>query len=495
MESKKCAVIGSGLGGLAVAIRLAVRGISVDLFEKNSYPGGKASQIKENCFRFDAGPSVLTMPFVLEDLFKCANENINNYLDLNRLKINCKYFYDDKTVINAYSDQNDFINELNIKTSEKEENIRRFFNQTKKIYELTAPIFLFNKLWKPKEIFNANTLKKFLRLDKIDLTRTMHESISKYLSDERVIKLFDRYATYNGSNPYTAPSILNVISYVENGLGAYIPDKGINSITEALYNLALKLNIKFNFGYEVKKINTSNRKVIGLKVNGKNLDYDFVISNADIRFTYEKLLNIPKVNSKNKFKNIELSSSAIVFYWGVKGKYKDLEIHNIFFSNNYQKEFDDIFNKKIIPEDPTIYVYISSKFNKTDAPEGYENWFVMVNAPYNSDQNWEAELKALKCKILKKINEYLGTDINYKIVFEKTLTPRDIEDKTNSYNGSIYGTSSNSKYSAFFRHQNKSKNIKGLYFTGGSVHPGGGIPLVLLSAKNASELISKYELN
>jgi phytoene desaturase len=493
MEIKKCAVIGSGLGGLAASIRLAAGGVSVDIFEKNPYPGGKTSQISENGFRFDSGPSVLTMPFVLAGLFESAGDNIDNYLKLKKIKINCKYFYHDGTVINAYSDQDDFIKELISKTSEKEENIRKYFDQTKIIYDLTAPIFLFSKLWKPKQVFNSYAFKNFLKLNKRDLTKTMHESNSKYLSDERVIKLFDRYATYNGSNPYTAPSVLNIINYVENGLGTYIPEKGVNSITEALYNLAVKFNVKFNFNSEVKRINTLNRKVIGLKVRNEDLNYDFIISNADVNFTYDKLLNIPRHNSK--VKRQEPSSSALVFYWGVKGNYKDLEIHNILFSENYEKEFEQIFEKKVIPEDPTIYIYISSKFNKTDAPEGYENWFVMVNSPYNRGQHWDAELISLKAKVLKRLKEYLGIDLKEKIVFEKTLSPKDIEDKTNSEKGSIYGASSNSKYSAFFRHQNKSKIIDGLYFTGGSVHPGGGIPLVLLSAKIAAELITKYELN
>ena len=495
MVKKKCAIIGSGLGGLAAAIRLSVMGFEVDVYEKNSCPGGKADQILENGFRFDSGPSVLTMPFVLEELFQSAGVHINDFIKLKKLEINCKYFYDDKTIINAYSDQKEFINELVNKTSEQEENILKLFNQTKNIYELTAPIFLFNKLWEPKEIFNKKSLKLFMKLNKPDLMRTMHESNSKYLTDPKVIQLFDRYATYNGSNPYSAPSVLNVISHVENLIGAFVPKKGIHSITEALYELALKLNVKFYFDQDVTKIIISNNSVEGIQINNEKIEYDFVVSNADVNFTSKNLLGISDAQSKYDHDLKEPSSSAIVFYWGIKGSHKELEIHNILFSSDYKKEFDDIFIKKIIPDDPTIYIYCSSKFNNDDAPAGYENWFVMINTPYNSGQNWEDETEKLKEKVIIKIKKILGIDLTQKIVFENTLTPKCIEEKTNSLKGSIYGMSSNSKYSAFFRKKNISSKFNHLYFVGGSVHPGGGIPLVLLSAKIASGLIYKRELN
>jgi phytoene dehydrogenase-like protein len=177
----------------------------------------------------------------------------------------------------------------------------------------------------------------------------------------------------------------------------------------------------------------------------------------------------------------------------VEGIHPDLEIHNILFSQDYKEEFNDIFQRKSTPDDPTIYIYISGKFNPDDAPGNFENWFVMINAPYNNGQYWEKEIDKTRKSIIKKINEMLGIDISAKIVFEKIMSPPDFESRTNSTKGSIYGISSNSKFSAFFRHQNRSGKYKGLYFTGGSVHPGGGIPLVLLSGKITDSLIAQYE--
>ncbi len=192
-----------------------------------------------------------------------------------------------------------------------------------------------------------------------------------------------------------------------------------------------------------------------------------------------------------KYSKLEPSLSGIVFYWGVKGTHKNLEIHNILFSQNYKNEFEDIFDKKISPNDPTVYIYISSKFNKNHSPNETENWFVMVNSSYISNQNWGEEISKTRQRILKKINDFLGIDLNDKILFEKVLSPFEIEKQTNSYRGSIYGISSNNKYAAFLRHPNRSKKYKGLYFCGGSAHPGGGIPLVILSGKIAAESLIK----
>jgi phytoene desaturase len=495
MEKKNCAVIGSGLGGLAAAIRLANRGHKVEVFEKNSLPGGKASQIKEQGFRFDTGPSLLTLPFVLEELFENVGEKLSSYIAIKSLDINCKYFYPDSTIINGYSNIDKFIGEITSKTYENEENLHNFFKCSKAVYDLTADLFLFNSLSEPRNFISKKTLGILKQINKLDLFRTLHRSNTKALEDKRVVQLFDRYATYNGSNPYSAPATLKIIQHVENGLGAYISEQGIYSITETLYKLALKLGVKFYFNENVEKILLKNGKVTGLKTYSGKIGFDIIISNADINFTYKQLLEDKDSFSTGIYRRLEPSSSAIVFYWGIEGIHPNLEIHNILFSRNYQQEFNEIFRKKTVPYDPTVYIYISSKFKIDDAPRNFENWYVMINAPYINGQNWDWEIDKARKSIAMKINDVLGIDVSNKIVFEKVMSPPDIEGSTNSTRGSIYGISSNSKISAFLRHQNRSKRYKGLYFTGGSVHPGGGIPLVLLSGKIVDSLITKYELN
>ena len=205
------------------------------------------------------------------------------------------------------------------------------------------------------------------------------------------------------------------------------------------------------------------------------------------------LLGDTTSRAAKRYESLEPSISAMVFYWGVKGNYPELEKHNILFSDNYEAEFKEIFELKKCPSDPTIYIYISSKFNKSDAPEGFENWFVLVNAPYISGQDWKKEVRQIRTKVINRINSTLKIDLNKLIVEEEILTPEKIESQTGSRLGSIYGISSNSRTAAFLRQQNRSKEYKGLFFCGGSAHPGGGIPLVILSGKLAAEQVYKYE--
>lgn len=488
---KKIAIIGAGLGGLSAAIRLSSNGFDVSVFEKNSYPGGKASQIINSGFRFDAGPSLLTMPYVLNDLFEQSGERMEEHLDIKKLEIICKYFYNDGTIINAYSDLQKFGNELERNTLDNSTSLKKYFNYCANIYDLTADLFLFKSPAQLSTFFSVKAFKTLLQLNKIDPFRTMHRAVSTFFKDKKTIQLFDRYATYNGSNPYQTPATLNIIPHVEYNLGSFIPAKGIYSITESLYKLALKKGVKFYFNSQVDEIIYAGKNANGIKVNNQLQKFDLIISNADVNQTFNKLL--PSLKSKEKIKNNRLnpSTSGLVFYWGIDGKFNNLETHNILFSEDYKKEFDDIFVNKTIPADPTVYIYISSKLNKDDAPPEKENWFVMINTPHIENQNWQVEIKLARERIIKKVNQFLNVDIESKIICEQKLTPHDIQERTGSMHGSIYGISSNDKRAAFMRQQNKSKSLNNLYFCGGSVHPGGGIPLVILSGKIVTDLIMK----
>ncbi len=490
-KRKKVAVIGAGLGGISAALRLSQHKFDVTVFEQNSTPGGKANVICKNGFRFDTGPSLLTMPFVIQDLFEYINEDISKYFTVKKLDVLCKYFYPDGKIINAYSDLQKFKNEIDNKTSVKANSIDKYFAYSKNIYDLTAELFLMKSFSEPATFLNSSALKTLLNINKIDPFRTVHQANQSFFTDDKMIQLFDRYATYNGSNPFIAPATLNIIPYVEFILGGFIIEEGIYALPNSLYQIAENKGVKFNFNSKVEKIIFENSFVKGISTNGKFHNFDLVISNADVNNTYKYLLN--EADSPGNIINEEnLSTSAIVFYWGVKIK-SDLEIHNILFSENYKKEFDEIFIEKNIPLDPTIYIYISSKFKKEDAPENCENWFVMINSPFRNFEDQENEINRIRERIINKINTFLQIDISGKIIFEGILTPDKLEKQTGSYKGSIYGISSNNKKAAFLRQQNKSRKYKGLYFTGGSAHPGGGIPLVLLSGKITSELILKYE--
>jgi phytoene dehydrogenase-like protein len=260
------------------------------------------------------------------------------------------------------------------------------------------------------------------------------------------------------------------------------------SITKSLVTLAEELGVKFHYNSRVQEIAVKGKKAVGVKVNGNFVSGDAVVSNMDIWFTYKKLLK-DQVSPERILKQ-ERSSSALIFYWAIKKEFRVLDLHNIFFSENYKEELDSIWKEKEIYTDPTVYLNVSSKYKKEDAPPGSENWFVMINVPSNSGQDWDKLISKARQSIQQKLSRILKEDIRSLIIGEAVLDPEGIELKTSSYAGSIYGTSSNSCFSAFLRHANYSSRIKGLYFVGGSVHPGGGIPLALQSARIVSEMIS-----
>ena len=247
--------------------------------------------------------------------------------------------------------------------------------------------------------------------------------------------------------------------------------------------------MEFKYASKVQEIIYEKGEVKGVQVAGVAIHSSLVISNMDIWFTYNKLL--PKLRTAKTTINQERSSSALIFYWGISKTFPELDIHNIFFSADYEGEFESIWTKKCISDDPTIYLNISSKYKTDDAPAGCENWFVMINVPANIGQDWDKMIADAKICILAKLQRMLGRPVEDLIVCETILDPRSIEMNSSSYQGSLYGTSSNNQFAAFLRHPNFSSIIKGLYFVGGSVHPGGGIPLALLSAKITTDLISE----
>lgn len=490
---KKIVVIGAGLGGLSASAYLAAAGYDVTVYEASSTYGGKAGSIASEGFRFDTGPSLLTMPFVLEHLFTAAGRNISDYIKIKPLDVLCKYFYPDGTEITAYNDLHRFIDEISEKTGEPRRNFEKYFAYSKKIYDLTHELFLFKSFREAGTFFNAKSLKTLLNIFRIDPFRTMHKANAAFFGNKKVVQMFDRYATYNGSDPYKAPATLNIIQHVEYALGGYTAEGGIRGIADGLYKLCRELGVKFEFGKRTEKILLESRQVKGIIADGKPVKSEIVVTNADVFSSYNKLLDGVHTRGRKRYSQLEPSSSALVFYWGVKGNNEKLEGHNILFTKDYSAEFNSLFEKREIYADPTVYIYISSKFNKGDAPEGHENWFVMINAPHTGGSTFVPDLYRIRENIIGKIEETTGIKIGENILTEQVLTPSDIENKTGSTFGSLYGISSNDRYAAFLRQDNKCREIEGLYFCGGSAHPGGGIPLVILSGKIASDLIKKYE--
>ena len=485
---KKVIIIGSGIAGLAVSIRLKSKGYSVEVYEKNKNVGGKLSDFYIDKFRHDFGPKLFTMPNLIEDIFENAGVKTDKYFKYDKLDIACKYFWDDGQIFNAYSDSQKFINEVHKKFNKHENKVKEYIFNSKKKFNLVKKIFLEKSLHKISTYLSLDSLKAILNFLQLNIFISLNSLNRRYFKDKKLIQLFNRFATYNGSSPYLTSGIMSIIQHLEHDLGVFMPRKGISDISYSLYNLAIDLGVKFHFNSEIDSIIIKNKSAVGVSINKINHKADIIISNMDINLTYDRLL---KGYKKPFFiKNYQPSSSAVVFYWNMNKSFSNINVHNIIFSRDQKKEFDYIFNKKSIYDDPTVYICSTSKIVKEDAPIGCENWFILINSPFDSGQDWKKIKKTLRDNIIKKINSTLKVDIESNIVGEKILTPIEIEIETLSKFGSLYGSSSNSLQSAFIRHPNFSKNINNLYFCGGSVHPGGGIPLCLNSAKIVSDLIN-----
>ncbi|MEL6192307.1 MAG: 1-hydroxycarotenoid 3,4-desaturase CrtD [Bacteroidota bacterium] len=486
---KQVAIVGAGIAGIASAIRLQHKGYQVQVFEQQSFAGGKIAEIRKEGFRFDTGPSLFTLPELVDELMELGGKTTNTGFSYSPLDIITQYFYPDQTRIVAFSDPKAFASEIAFKTEEKEEKVLKLLRKSEELYDITSHVFLERSLHKLSTYLRKETLNSILKLHKLDAFRTLAQANAKYFSDTRVAQLFNRYATYNGSNPYSAPATLNIIPHLEHNLGAYFPHKGMYDIPAKLVEKAESLGVQFHYGQQVEGILLEGKKVTGLQVGGEKIDSEIVVSNMDIVPTYRKLL--AKISAPESTLKQPRSSSALIFYWGMKRQFRELDLHNIFFSKNYQQEFTSIWEEKDIFHDPTVYVYVSSKIREEDAPEGKENWFVMINVPSNQGQQWEELIPKARQAIISKLEESLDAPIERQIQYEEVLDPIGIETKTSSYQGALYGNSSNNKFAAFLRHPNFSQKIKGLYFCGGSVHPGGGIPLCLLSAKIVGDLVPK----
>ncbi|QSE96039.1 1-hydroxycarotenoid 3,4-desaturase CrtD [Fulvivirga lutea] len=488
---KSALIIGSGIAGLASALRLKKAGFSVKVFEAANHAGGKLHAFQLGDFRFDMGPSLFTMPHLVDELFLLFDKNPKDYFNYIKKETVCNYFWEDGTRFSVPASEDEFVQKASDQFNVEENRIKKYLARNKEKYDLTADIFLNKSLHKWSTYLSFTTLKSLSQAYKLHLNDTLNGVNKKYFDNRYLVQLFNRYATYNGSSPFKTPGIMSMIPHLEMFYGTFLPKGGMHQISQSLYQLAVEQNIEFHFNEPVNEIITEASKAKGIKTKKGDYFADIVVSNTDVFTAYSKLL---KSNKKPaRILNQERSSSAVIFYWGIRKTFQDLDLHNILFSDNYKEEFNALFNDKTLYNDPTVYINITSKQEKKDAPEGCENWFVMVNAPGNFGQNWDTLIAELRKNLINKINRILKCSIEDHIVVEEILDPRKIETKTASHLGSLYGTSSNSKFSAFLRHSNFSKDYKNLYFCGGSVHPGGGIPLCLLSAKIATENITAHD--
>ncbi|MEO0795917.1 MAG: phytoene desaturase family protein [Verrucomicrobiota bacterium] len=485
-------VIGGGLGGLSAAIYLAHAGVRVRLLEKNADLGGKCNYRHWQGYHFDTGPSLLTMPFVVDELFKAVGKRREDYLDFMRVSPACRYFFPDGTMFDAPGTLEGFRENIAAAFPEDLDGYDRFIDYGKKLWEVSGPLFLFNRL-EPSLITKIRPQHAWAGLAAMR-PWTMRKAIEHYFKAPQLRQLFSRYATYNGSDPWRTPATFNVISYVEMAFGSWHIQGGIYQLVRALTQLAEELGVEFSTGVAVDCIEFSKdgRSVTGVRMpDAKKIEADTVVVNADGvgALTGPLMAEHPSSDEwQSKWKAKEAASSGFVQLMAVAGEHDALACHNIFFNQNYEDEFTDLFHDPKPLRDPTIYISAPCKIDSSQAPDGNEAWFVLLNAP-STDRvpDWPADYGG---RIIQRLSRRLPSFDPSKILWSSELPPTFLRDQYAAWNGSIYGPSSNTQTAAFLRLPNGG-SVKGLYFAGGSSHPGGGIPLVLTSGRLAAELACK----
>lgn len=492
----RIAVVGAGIGGLAAAIRLAHAGHRVDIYDQRDAVGGKAASRQLGAYRFDTGPSLFTLPWVFRDFFSRVDRRLEDYLSLIPLEPLCRYRWPDGSSLDSSAITDHFAAAAEGLSAGSGQELRAYLDRATRLWRTAGELFLCNSLHEADTYLHKAGLASILRLPGIGIGRSLHHANAQAFTDRRMIQLFDRYATYNGSDPFQTPSTMRIIPHVEYCWGGWAVKDGIISVARALERLALEAGGRIHLGSPVQRILTtggSRPRVEAIQVENETLGYDLVVSNADVLSTYRRLLELPTAPEARRYSRLEASSSGIVFLWGMKRRFPELLSHNIFFSADYRREFAEIFSGKGAPADPTVYVNITSKTSPADAPSGSENWFVLVNCSANRGQSWPEQVASSRARVLAHLGRSLGCSLEECIEVEDNIDPTGIERETGSSAGSLYGIASNQPLAAFLRHRNRSKRIGGLYFAGGSAHPGGGMPLALLSGGIVADLVEKYE--
>jgi len=482
-------VIGSGFGGIAAALRLRAKKHNVTLIEKHNDLGGRARVFKKNGFTFDAGPTVITAPYLINELFEMFNKNPKDYIKLTPLHTWYRFVFEDGTKFDYSGNEDQMkkqIEKINKKDVKGYENLVKF---TKKIFEkgfleladvpFDKPFFM---------------LKQFPSLINLKSYKSVYSLVSSYVKNEKLRRMLSMHPLLVGGNPFTTTSIYGLILYLEKKWGIHYSMGGTGNIISGLEKLMNEVGIKILKGQEVTKINLENKKIKGVKLsNGQNINAQNIICNADPPAVYENLLN-KNNNSSYLFKwkksRMEYSMGLFVYYFGTKKTYNNIEHHTIKFGNKYKEHLDDIFDKKKLNNDISYYLHRPSATDKSMAPEGHDCFYVLVPVPNNqSNTNWDVEGEKLKDLVIKKMEKDLMPNLKENIVEDFYLTPNYFEKELNTKFGSGFSIQPKFSQSAYFRFHNKSEIYDGLYFVGAGTHPGAGVPGVLSSAKVLDKII------
>jgi phytoene desaturase len=489
----KVVVIGAGMGGLSVAARLQALGHQVLVIEQGSTYGGKLARFEKDGFVFDLGPSLFTIPSVYRDLFDRTGKPLDESIEITSPSPAFRYqFFDQSSVTLPAADSGLIAAEFGKAISaESSSQWLKVIKQGAIAWQLTRTPILESAVSGLKDLFKL--IKSPKDIFAIKPWQTLHKLGKKELTDFRMRQVLDRYATYAGSDPRKTPAALVTIPYVEQVFGAWHITGGITKLADAVYQRCLDLGVQFEFNTEVVAINTTQNKISSVTTKATEIDAEIVVANCDASLLYGKLLK--HKSAKPRFRKIKRSTPSLagfILLLAVSGRTENLAHHNVWFPEDYDAEFDSIFGKDPKPvADPAIYACVPADPSMRPN-DNSEPWFILVNAPRHSEKlDWNDQ--NLKDSYSDQIIDTLarrGFDLRDRILWQHSLTPADLESRYFAPGGSIYGSSSNGAISAFLRPSNIG-SVEGLYLVGGSSHPGGGLPLVGLSARIVAQLIGK----
>ncbi|HSH31367.1 MAG TPA: phytoene desaturase family protein [Candidatus Saccharimonadales bacterium] len=488
----KIAVIGAGIGGLSAAARLSAAGHSVTVYEKEALPGGRAHVIKQDGYTFDTGPTLLMMTDVLEETFAACGRDLKDYLQLIQLEPNYRVVYPDHSSITMSSNMAALSTELAKIDPKAPEQFYRFFGRVAMIYRIAKSQFIDKNFDRLRDFIDPVSGAQLARYGGL---KKLTDFVGSYFSDPRLVQLFSFQSMYLGVSPYHAPAVYSVISYMETGRGIWYPKGGMHQLPLALAKLTSDLGGRFEYNAPVKRILVDKGQAKGLELDdGRMIEADIVISNADLPYTYTKLLAAREraAFSDKRLAKLKHSSSAMLFYFGVNHELAQLLHHNVYFSEDFKHNLEEIFVAKVLPEDPAFYIYVPTKSDPDLAPQGRNVLYILVPVPnLDSKVDWATAQTKIRTRVLKVLKSHFGADIKDKIETEAVFTPQDFLTKYNLVHGAAFGLSHYFLQSGYFRPHNRVKGITGVYLTGASTYPGSGVPMVLLSGKLVSERITK----
>jgi phytoene desaturase len=486
--SKQAVIIGGGLGGLAAALRLAARGWRVTVCEQGATFGGKMNLWESQGFRFDTGPSLITMPWVFEELFKVAGSRLQDHLDLTPIQPICEYRYPDGTCFSYTTALPAWMETVRQLDRRDVDGFLRFMKLGAQLWEVSKHTFMARR---PQDWLRASDWAALKHLPLRYGWGNYAKTVRAHFRSPHLRQLYNRYPTYVGSSPYAAPATLAVIPYIEYAFGGWYVQGGLYRVIESLLELAKSLQVELLTNARVVGLERDGRRVTGVRLaDNTRLQADAVVMNGDAS-DVPRLIGEARANGLSER---DRSMSGLVFLFGVKRTLHELPHHSIYFSADYEREFAELFNERRYPTDPTVYVNAPSRTDRSVVPGAGETLFVMSNAPANDNDEWdEAQIDEARRRVLARLQESGFPEIESEIVASDVWTPQRIAARYLMPGGAIYGTHSHGWRKAFLRPPNKDRRYAGLYYVGGSTHPGGGTPTVLLSAQITSELIQRYE--